>query len=180
MNLPISDLPLFLLGTVLLLGFSWKPLRHPGSHGFYRFFAWEAILALVVLHRDYTGGQIISQTLLIVSLLFLALGYGALLLRGRADSARQDGALYGWERTTALITGGIYGLIRHPMYSSLLTLDWAMFFRAVSLPGFALAAVASILLQRTAMAEERECLAYFGKPYSDYMQRTRRFIPFLY
>ena len=46
--------------------------------------------------------------------------------------------------------------------------------------GSTLAAVASLLLQRTAMAEERECLAYFGKPYSDYMQRTRRFIPFLY
>ena len=134
----------------------------------------------MILHRDYEGGQIISQTLLIVSLLFLALGYSVLLTRGRASGERQDSTLYGWERTTTLITTGIYGLIRHPMYASLLALDWAMFFRAVSLPGFALAAVASIFLQRTAMAEEKECLAYFGEPYSDYMQRTRRFIPFLY
>jgi protein-S-isoprenylcysteine O-methyltransferase Ste14 len=180
MNLPISDLPLFLLGTALLVWFSWKPLRHPGSHGFYRFFAWEAILALIVQHREYEGGQVISQTLLIISVLFLVLGYSVLLMRGRAGGDRQDGALYGWERTTTLITTGIYGLIRHPMYASLLALDWAMFFRAVSLPGFALAATASIFLQRTAQAEEKECLAYFGEPYSDYMQRTRRFIPFLY
>ena len=180
MTVPIDDLSLFLAGTALLILFSWKPLRHPGSHGFYRFFAWEAILALIVLHRDFAGGQVISQTLLIISLLFLALGYGALIVRGRADGGRADGALYGWEKTTTLITGGIFGLIRHPMYSSLLALDWGMFFRAVSAPGLALALLATFFLQRTAAAEEVECLAYFGPSYQDYMQRTRRFIPFVY
>jgi len=180
MNVPLDDLPLFLVGTALLLCFSWKPLRHPGSHGFYRFFAWEAILALIVMHRNCVGGQVISQTLLIVSLLFLALGYGALIGRGRADDQRADAALYGWEKTTTLITGGIFGLIRHPMYSSLLALDWGMFFRAVSTPGLALALLATFFLQRTAAAEELECLAYFGDQYEAYMHRTRRFIPFVY
>ena len=31
----------------------------------------------------------------------------------------------------------------------------------------------------TATTDERECLAYFGPEYAAYMQRTKRFIPFL-
>ncbi len=180
MSLPVADLPLFVGGSAALLLFSRKALSHPGSHGWYRFFAWEATLALIVLNRELEGGQIISQTLLILSLLCLALGYGSLLLRGQPHKSREDGALYGWERTTTLVTTGIYGLIRHPMYASLRALDWAMFVRAVSFAGLLLALAGSALMLRTALADERECLAYFGDAYRDYMRRTRRFIPFLY
>lgn len=180
MNLPIADLPLFLAGTAALLWWSRKPLRNPGSHGFYRFFAWEAILALIVLNRQSVGDQTVSEALLPLSLLPLALGFLALRRQGNSDAARDDGALYGWEKTTALITGGVFAVIRHPMYSSLLGLDWGMFFRAASAPGFALAVFASYCLLRTAQAEEKECIAYFGQPYLDYMQRTRRFIPWLF
>lgn len=180
MSLPIDNLPLFLGGSAALVWWSRKPLRAPGSHGFYRFFAWEAILALIVLNREPSGDQLLSETLLPLSLLPLALGFLALRRQGRSDTTRDDGALYGWEKTTTLITGGVFGLIRHPMYSALLGLDWGMFFRAVSLPGLGLAAFASYCLWRTARAEEAECIAYFGQPYRDYMQRTRRFIPWLF
>ena len=40
MSLPVSNLPLLLTGTAGLLWLSRKPLRNPGSHGFYRFFWW--------------------------------------------------------------------------------------------------------------------------------------------
>jgi protein-S-isoprenylcysteine O-methyltransferase Ste14 len=187
MAVPLSDPQLFAAGTTALLWASRKPLRHPGSHGYYRFFAWEAILAVVVVNRNLDGGLVtewIAQALLIVSVALLALGYGALLKRGRSAAATRsegdDSALYGWERTTTLITHGIYRLIRHPMYASLLALDWGMFFRTASLMGFVPAALATFFLVRTADADERECLAYFGDAYRDYMQRTRRFIPFIY
>ncbi len=42
----MNDLTLLLAGTALVVWLSRKPLRKPGSHGFYRFFAWEAILGL--------------------------------------------------------------------------------------------------------------------------------------
>ncbi|MCP5267951.1 MAG: isoprenylcysteine carboxylmethyltransferase family protein [Zoogloeaceae bacterium] len=180
MSLPIADLPLFAAGTAALLWFSRKSLRKYGSHGFYRFFAWEAILALCVLHRQETGSQIVSESLLQLSLVLLALSYTALVLRGRASAERGDGSFYAWERTTTLITRGIYRLIRHPMYASLLALNWGMFFRAMSPAGFVLALLATYFLQRTAIADEQECLAYFGDDYRDYMKRTRRFIPFVY
>jgi len=43
-----------------------------------------------------------------------------------------------------------------------------------------MALLASILLYLTARADERECLQFFGEEYRSYMQRSRRFIPWLF
>lgn len=181
MSLPVSNLPLLLTGTAGLLWLSRKPLRNPGSHGFYRFFAWETILALTLLNREPVGDQLLSETLLQLSLLPLAFGFVALRRQGKGDATRRDdGSLYSWEKTSELVTRGIFGLIRHPMYSALLALDWGMFFRAASWPAFALALFGSACVLLTALADEKECIAYFGQAYIDYMQGTRRFIPWLF
>ncbi|HJV26965.1 MAG TPA: isoprenylcysteine carboxylmethyltransferase family protein [Aromatoleum sp.] len=181
MSLPISDLPLFVSGTAGLLWLSRKPLRNPGSHGFYRFFAWESILALTILNRNAAGDQMFSESLLQLSVLPLLFGFIELRRKGKSDVARsEDTSLYGWEKTTELITGGVFGLIRHPMYSALLGLDWGMFFRAASWLGFGLALFATGSLLLTALADEKECIAYFGQAYIDYMRSTRRFIPWLF
>jgi protein-S-isoprenylcysteine O-methyltransferase Ste14 len=66
------------------------------------------------------------------------------------------------------------------MYSSLLLLAWGVFFKRPAALGLALALAATALLAATARAEERENIAYFGSGYSEYMQRTKRFLPFLY
>ncbi|MBL8432577.1 MAG: isoprenylcysteine carboxylmethyltransferase family protein, partial [Dechloromonas sp.] len=169
-----------------LLWLSRKPLRHPGRHGFYRFFVWEAILGLIVLNRQPWGEQPssvhqgISWVLMLVSIFLVIRGHGALRRQGAASEARADGTLYAFEKTTALVTTGIFRYIRHPMYASLLALAWGVYFQAPSWPGSALAGIASLLLVLTARADENECLAYFGAPYAAYMRRTRRFIPYLY
>ena len=178
MTLPLANPPLLIAGTLLLLWWSRKPLRQPGSHGFYRFFAWEAILMLILLNRESSGAQWLSEGLLQVSLLYVLLGFVSLRFFG-GQTRRDEQALYGWEQTSALVTRGIFHYIRHPMYAALLGLNWGMFFRSVSWPALLLAIVASIFLWRTARSEEEECIAYFGQHYLDYMQRTRRFIPWL-
>lgn len=186
--LPLLAGPLlFAAGSVLIIWLSRKPLRHPGSHGFFRFFAWEGILALVVMNRQGWGEnplaphQIVSWVLLIASIVLVILGAAKLHAQGSAAAARADHALYEFEKTTVLVTSGIFANIRHPMYASLLALAWGVFFQAPSWPGIAVAAVSSIFLGLTASADERECLLYFGQPYADYMQRTpRRFFPGIY
>jgi protein-S-isoprenylcysteine O-methyltransferase Ste14 len=40
--------------------------------------------------------------------------------------------------------------------------------------------VASILLLLSAKRDEEACLVYFGGEYRSYMQKTKRFIPFLF
>jgi protein-S-isoprenylcysteine O-methyltransferase Ste14 len=43
-----------------------------------------------------------------------------------------------------------------------------------------LALVATTFLIATARADEQECIRFFGGDYQDYMQKTKRFIPFLF
>ena len=87
-------------------------------------------------------------------------------------------ALLGLEKTTELVTSGVYRYIRHPLYTSLLLLAWGAFLKAPGRRAGGLAGVASALLFVTARVEERENVGYFGAAYEAYMRRTRRFIPF--
>src|SRR5690606_17068138 len=70
---PMRELILFVLGSAVLLYLSRRPLSQPGSHGFYRFFAWECILGLVVLNFPVWGQdplaphQLLSWVLLALS-----------------------------------------------------------------------------------------------------------------
>jgi protein-S-isoprenylcysteine O-methyltransferase Ste14 len=176
---------LFVLGTLILLVLSWRALRRPQSHGFYRFFAWEAILALLVLNGPlwfvdrFAPHQLLSWALLFTSLLLLFAGIHQLRRMGRADGQRQDGELFAFERTSQLVTSGIYRLIRHPLYASLLLLAWGLAFKQPSLASWALALLASLALWLTAKCDEAECQVYFGDAYRDYMQRSKMFIPWL-
>jgi len=184
----MSDLRLagFLLVTLALLYLSRRSIARPGSHGFYRFFAWEAIVGLLLLHgpiwfRTWSSGhQIVSWTLLIASLFPLVFGVHALRSReARGGTARPEPELLGFERTGRVISQGIFKYIRHPLYCSLLLLAWGVFFKAPSFTAGLLATVATAFLLLTARADERECIAAFGEDYRSYMHRTKMFIPYV-
>ena len=152
-------------------------LRDTRSHGFFRFFAFESIAALILLNasqwfRDpFTAHQIFSWILLSASL-FMAV-HGFYLLR---EIGRPQG---NFENTTALVTAGAYRYIRHPLYSSILLLGWGAFFKAPSFFGTILVLTASAFIIATARVEEMENLHKFGAEYAEYMKRTRMFIPFV-
>jgi len=79
-----------------------------------------------------------------------------------------------------LVTGGVYGVIRHPSYLGMLigTLGWALAFR--SLIGVLLAALLIAPLIARIEAEERLLRSHFGAEYDDYRARTWRLIPGLH
>ena len=177
----------FILLSLPILYTSRASLRVPRSHGFYRFFAWEAILALFLLNVDFwfrdpfAWHQLIAWTLLFASLIPLAFGIHSLRSRGKpADRREGDPSLLAFEKTTQLVTTGIYRFIRHPLYSSLFLLAWGIFFKLPSLFGGILVAAAIIFLTLTAKADETECTKFFGPQYQEYMQKTRMFLPFLF
>ena len=177
----------FAIVSAVLIYISRASLRVPRSHGFYRFFAWEAILGLFLLNVDFwfrdpfAWYQIISWILLFVSFIPLGFGVQALRARGKPTANREgDPSLLAFEKTTALVTTGIYHYIRHPLYSSLFVLAWGIFFKLPSWWGGALVFVASAFLILTAKADEAECTKFFGPQYQDYIQKTKMFIPFLF
>lgn len=180
------QLIIFGIASAGLIYVSRASLRQPRAHGFYRFWAWEAILALVLLNaagwfRDpFSWHQIISWTLLVSAIIPLVLGVQLLRQARQAEKERPDAALLGFEKTAELVTAGVYRYIRHPMYSSLLFLAWGTFFKAPSWPGVVLALTATGFLAATAKVEERENVQFFGPAYEAYMKQTRMFIPFVF
>jgi protein-S-isoprenylcysteine O-methyltransferase Ste14 len=172
-------------GTAALAFVSRASLRVPRSHGFYRFLAWELMLVLIVLNTDgwygaaLTLGQIVGAILMNISLLLVIIGYLSLRRFGELDENRNDAPLLLFEKTTVLVTHGIYRYIRHPMYSSLIFLNWGLFFSQMSWLSGIIASIACVLLVITAFAEESENIRYFGAHYQKYMKRTKLFVPFL-
>jgi protein-S-isoprenylcysteine O-methyltransferase Ste14 len=178
---------IFAIGSAILFYISRASLRGPRSHGFYRFFVWEAILALFLLNVDswfrdpFAPHQLLAWILLFASLIPLAFGAQALRTRGKPAANRKgDPSLLAFEKTTALVTSGIYHYIRHPLYSSLLLLAWGIFFKLPSWLGGILVSISTVFLVFTAKADEAECTKFFGPPYQEYMKKTKLFIPFVF
>jgi protein-S-isoprenylcysteine O-methyltransferase Ste14 len=165
---------------------SRKSLRQPRSHGFYRFLAWECILGLFLLNVDrwfvnpFSGWQLISWVLLIVSGWLVLHAVFTLRKYGQPDQQREEARLIAFEKTTRLVTQGAYHYIRHPMYSSLLLLAWGIFCKDPGWVSGLLSAAATGWLIATARADEAESMGYFGTAYLEYKKRTRMFIPFLF
>ncbi len=182
----LFKLTIFLVATAVLFGISRKAIRKTTSHGFFRFFAWEAILALILVNIDawfshpFAPIQIVSWVLLTVSLILLAQGVYLLRFVGKPDTMREDDTLLALEKTSVLVTTGLYRYIRHPLYGSLLFLAWGAFLKQTVWYSACLVVVVTACLIATAKADERECLQHFGASYKEYMSRTKMFIPYLY
>lgn len=169
---------IFVIISFGLLFFSLPSLRHPRAHGFYRFFAFESILGLILLNLEswfrnpFSPRQIISWVLLLSSLFLAAQGFYYLLVAGKPKG--------GIESTTTLVKSGVYRYIRHPLYSSLFILGWGIFVKQPSIPGLVIAHAAMFSLIATAKTEEKENVTKFGNDYKTYMKTTKRFIPFVF
>jgi protein-S-isoprenylcysteine O-methyltransferase Ste14 len=176
---------LFLFATTAIIWLSRHSLRIQ-HHGFYRFFGWETILILFLFNVEswfvdpFSFNQIISWSFLTISLILIFQGVQLFRKQGNIDRDRKDPQLLGVEKTTELVTTGIYHYIRHPFYSSLLFLGWGIFFKNVNWLGLILAVINTVFLVITAQKEENENIEYFGEKYRLYIEQTKMFIPFIF
>jgi len=181
----IVKIVVFIAVSVVMLYLSRGALRVATSHGFYRIFAWEAILALMLVNSGawftdpYSALQIVSWIFLCTSLAMLIPGTYLLMAAGKPTRSRSDDTLMSFEKTSALVTHGIYRYIRHPLYGSLLFLAWGAFLKDITVISICLTAIATVFLTATAKADEAECIRYFGPSYAVYMERSKMFVPFI-
>ena len=177
---------LFLAGTAFFAWVSRHALLKPRSHGFYRFIAWECMLALVLINfpvwtvDPFSARQLTSWALLATSLALAAHALHLLRTIGRPAALRPDAELFAFEKTSSLVTTGAFRYIRHPMYAALLFLNWGAWLKDITLASSGLAGVASIALLITALRDEAECLQHFGAAYAAYMKASKRFVPFVF
>lgn len=177
---------LFGVGSIGLLYVSRASLWSPHSHGFYRLLSWEVMLILLLLNIEHWFDhpfsllQIISWLLLIMSIVLVLAAVYLLRKAGHPGGKHEDPSLLKFEKTTTLVTTGIYSYIRHPMYASLLYLAWGTYLKEVSWLSTILVLLATLFLIFTGKMEEKEDLQFFGPPYHDYMRRTKMFLPFIF
>ena len=182
----LPQLLFFFAISSAFLGISWKPLHNPRCHGFYRFFAFEGILVLVLFNfpfwfaHPFAPLQILSWSCLFCSILFVVRGLYDLRTAGGSGNRETAPENFAFENTVHLVRSGIFGYIRHPMYSSLLLLAWGAFLKHTSAVALVVIVFTTFMLTIAARIEERENLAFFGSAYQDYMRVTRKFFPFLY
>jgi protein-S-isoprenylcysteine O-methyltransferase Ste14 len=81
--------------------------------------------------------------------------------------------------SSTLVQTGIYGLMRHPLYTAVFcgSVGWALVWR--SWPALLAALALSPLFDAKARLEERWLRQQFPE-YASYQQRVRRFVPWVY
>jgi len=110
---------------------------------------------------------------------FVGLGGSLLLLKGFLDLGSNLTPLPYPREDGSLVQSGIYGVVRHPIYSGLIltALSWTLF--QISLSHLIGTAILFIFLNAKASREE----AWLTQKYSDYsayQQRVKKLLPGLY
>lgn len=147
-----------LLQGVLLMGFVLLPVYRP--------IAWK----------------INSQALLYVCWglsAVLALGASLFIVKGLMDLGSNLTPLPYPRDEGQLVRSGVYGVVRHPLYSGLIfaALSWTVF--QLSLSHLVAAAVLFVFLDAKARKEEVWLTQKYSE-YSDYQQQVKKLIPGLY
>lgn len=121
-------------------------------------------------HGSIPGG-IIGGVLLVLSAAIALIGW---LTLGRNLSPNPKP-----RPDATLVCHGIYALMRHPLYTSLMlgSLGWALLWQ--SLPALVAGVLHILVLDAKARVEEHWLLEQFPA-YADYARRVRRFVPWIY
>lgn len=171
--------------SVPIIVISWKTMYNLKSHGFYRFLSWECIIWLLATNYKYwfdnpfSINQIFSWTFLIISSYLVTIGVILIKKIGKAKKDRNEKTLFQFEQTTVLIDKGIYKYIRHPLYSSLLFLTWGILLKNITFVLLLVTILSTVFLYLTAIFDEKECIIFFGDKYTEYMRKSKRFIPYI-
>lgn len=176
----MSTLQLLLLVvlTAIAVAASAHSWRTKQAYGLFRFLGFEALAAVIAwnasrwLREPLSIPQLASWAILAAATVLAAHGVHLLKVAGRARARIM-------EETQYVVEAGAYRYIRHPLYSSLVLLGWGVFFKGRDLPSAALALAATAFFVATARYEEDFNIQRFGSAYSEYMKRTKMFIPFL-
>jgi len=79
-----------------------------------------------------------------------------------------------------IVTDGVYGRIRHPLYLGEIIRNTGFAFAACSLYGLIPILIGNALLLFRIGIEERMLVEEFGVEYEEYMRRTRKLVPYVY
>ncbi len=136
-------------------------------------------LALVLLFTgvDASGFTVHDTFLPVLGIVVIAGGL-AFAVWARVNIGRNWGMPMTVKQEPELVTSGPYRLVRHPIYTGILTavVGTAL---AVNFLALAVAAVMAVFFVYSATVEEKNLAAIFPEAYPPYRARTKMLIPFL-
>ncbi|MBN1311627.1 MAG: isoprenylcysteine carboxylmethyltransferase family protein [Anaerolineae bacterium] len=135
-----------------------------------------AILLILVLHFSYPGAEIIPAPWNLFGLVPLGFGIWINLAADQAFRRVQTTAKPSEEPST-LLTGGVYGISRHPMYLGFVATLMGIAILLGTLTPYLITIAFAILMDVTVIrAEEQNLEDKFGEDWWEYKRSVRRWI----
>ena len=137
---------------------------------------WMAIALAVALHFLYPAATILPFPWRWAGIVPAAIGIALNLVADR-QFKRRGTTVKPFERSTALVTDGAFGISRNPMYLGMVMIVAGVaIFAGSATPWIAAAGLALLLDRVFIVPEEASLAASFGIDFQRYRQRVRRWI----
>ena len=151
-----------------------------GYRLFYNAFSFLTFLPILYLVQTLPDAPLYAVSAPISYVMLLGQGLGLILLIVgvlQTDTLSFIGLsqLFTEEKSSALVTKGLYRLVRHPLYTAGLMILWLS--PTVSVNSFTLYVGATIYILVGAYFEERKLLREFGQAYAEYKSKIPMLIP---
>ncbi len=133
---------------------------------------WLAARGLPQFGLDWAGRLVVAAVVGATGIAICGAGLQPFLRAGTTVDPRHP------ERVSRLVTTGIYSVTRNPMYLGMLFVlaAWAVFLSNAAALLIGPPAFAWYLNRHQIVAEEQALAAAFGREYTDYVTRVRRWI----
>ncbi len=174
-----------LLASLAFKSFSINALGKKLMRGyrlFYNLFSFISFLPILYLVATLPDAPLYSIPTPISYLMILGQGIGiVLLIVGvlQTDTLSFVGLrqLFEEEKSSTLVTRGLYRFVRHPLYTAGLLILWLS--PQVTVNSFTMYLGATIYILIGAYFEERKLLREFGEAYAEYKSKTPMLIPWV-
>ena len=162
----------------LIIVFVWliPVIRQRVVHEIYMAPGLGIMFTLIILVSTVWGGGNIAPlvyvglALYVPAAAFVIASFITLRHKGKPES--------GWEPTTELIEGGVYKIIRHPLYFGCALFTVGLVFIIQSIPATILGLVALFCFIMASIKEDAFNIEKFGDPYREHVKRVSLWNPF--
>lgn len=135
-----------------------------------------AIVLAVILHFLLPLHQLLAFPWRLLGLVPPVVGIVLMSLAHR-ELKQHDTTVMPFEEPNALVTGGVFGLTRNPMYLGIMLILLGIVMLLGSATPFAVVPIAGVLFDRLFISpEERMLERTFGDQFREYRKRVRRWI----
>jgi len=160
-----------LMWVVIIFAWTIPTMRRGLVHEFYESLGLGGFFSLLILGVD---GMLVDYNILPLKVIgfLLYVPAGFFVVSAFASLKKRGKPKEGWEETTEMIEGSVFGLVRHPLYlgTAIFTVAFMLIFQ--SLASIVLGIVCILCFWLASKREDDYNIEKFGDSYEEYMKRV--------